>query len=231
MKQSRSTTYNLLCVAHPDDETIFFGGLIQRLASEAKAKPWTVVCMTDGNADGEGKKRRKQFEAACEVLGVKDAQWWGYSDIFEKRLPVDDIADRLRALPKPNLVFTHGIIGEYGHPHHQDVSYAVHSAFHDHEKVFASAYNANPTLGIELDQKEFETKASTLMEIYGSETQRFLNLLPATGYEGFLQLSHKEVSALYDYFAHDKTLRTKDLEAYKWLTKFLKSRRHQARPF
>ncbi len=231
MKKSRSTSYNLLCVAHPDDETIFFGGLIQRLARESKAKPWTVVCMTDGNADGEGKKRKRQFESACRVLGVQNPQWWGYADIFEKRLPVGEIAEKLRALPTPNMVFTHGIIGEYGHPHHQDVSFAVHTAFAGHDRVFTTSYNANPTLGIELDKKEFETKAKVLMEIYGSETQRFMNLLPATGYEGFLQLEHKEIQALYDYFAHKKSLRTKDLKAYRWLTAFLKTRREQPRPF
>src|SRR5262245_23146964 len=116
-----SSKFNLLCVAHPDDEVIFFGGLLQR----RRTLPWTIVCMTDANADGDGRRRKLQFEKACRSLGIKDAQWWNYPDIYEQRLPVEDIIAQLREeFPRPQNVFTHGIVGEYGHPHHQDVSFA-----------------------------------------------------------------------------------------------------------
>lgn len=223
----RLEKYDLLCVAHPDDETIFFSGLLQ---SERK-RPWTVVCMTNGNADGDGKRRRRQFEAACKRQGVKDAQWWGFEDIYEKRLPVDEISARLLALPTPERVFTHGIIGEYGHPHHQDVSYAVHQAFADHPKVYGAAYNAAPEIGIALNAKEFAIKGEILTDIYGSETTRFMNLLPATAFEGFLQLDAVEIEAVYDFFVREKPLRQRDLKAYRWLAAFLKTRRDQKRPF
>ena len=222
-----SKANNLIVVAHPDDETIFFGGLIQR----RRTRNWTVVCMTDANADGEGRKRKKQFETACAKLGVKDAQWWGYPDIYEKRLDVTAISERLLRLPTPHEIFTHGIIGEYGHPHHQDVSYSVHQAFAKHTRVYSCAYNAHPGLSVALTEKEFSKKADVLTHIYGSETSRFLNLLPATAFEGFLQLDSKEVEAVYDFFARKKSLRTKDLVAYKWLADFLKTRRDQKRPF
>jgi LmbE family N-acetylglucosaminyl deacetylase len=227
MKKTGASSYYLLCIAHPDDETIFFGGLIQR----KRDRPWTVVCMTDANADGQGKKRKRQFQRACQMLGVQDPQWWGYNDIFEKRLPVEEIVSRLQNLPKPHSIFTHGIIGEYGHPHHQDVSFSVHEAFKNHPRLYSCSYNATPDLGFQLKPDEFIKKATILTEVYGSETSRFLNLLPSTAFEGFLKLDEKEVRALYDYFARDKSLRTKDLKAYAWLAKFLKSRRHQPRPF
>ena len=219
--------YDLLCVAHPDDETIFFGGPLQH----RRARPWTVVCMTNGDADGNGRRRRRQFEKACALQGVKDAQWWNYPDVFEKRLPVEEISARLLALPKPHSVFTHGIIGEYGHPHHQDVSYAVHQAFETHARLYASAYNASPDFGIQLSPQEFRRKTEILTEIYGSETSRFLNLLPATAFEGYVQLDVSEVEAVYDFFARGKSLRTKDLKAYAWLAKFLKTQRGMKRPF
>lgn len=218
---------NLLVVAHPDDESIFFGGLLQR----RRGRKWTIVCMTDANADGEGRKRKKQFETACARLGVKDAQWWGFPDIYEKRLDTDAIVARLRQLPAPFEVYTHGIIGEYGHPHHQDVSYAVHHAFAKHPRVFASAYNTMPEKSIRLSAKEFATKADVLAHIYGSETTRFLNLLDATAFEGFVRLDLKEVEAVYDFLARKRPLRTKDLKAYKWYADFLKTRRDQKRPF
>jgi LmbE family N-acetylglucosaminyl deacetylase len=219
--------YNLLCVAHPDDEIIFFGGLLQR----RRTLPWTVICMTDANADGQGRKRRAQFEKACKIFGVKDAQWWAYPDVYEKRLPVDDIQSRLGEISKPESVFTHGIIGEYGHPHHQDVSFAVHSAFENHPRVFACAYNANPDFSIHLTEKEFALKSKVLTQVYGSETSRFLNLMPSTSSEGYLRLDLREVKAIYDYFAHGKPLKKPALQAYAWLYDFLKSRREQPRPF
>ncbi|MEK7355673.1 MAG: PIG-L family deacetylase, partial [Bdellovibrionota bacterium] len=124
-------------MAQPDDETLFFGGLLQR----RRTRRWTVVCVTDANADGQGKKRRKQFEKACRLLGVKKPLWWSFPDRYAERLPVVELIAKLRALPKPHTIYTHGIIGEYGHPHHQDVSYAVHLAFAEHPRVYASAYN------------------------------------------------------------------------------------------
>ncbi len=219
--------YNLLCVAHPDDEIIFFGGLLQR----RRALPWTIICMTDANADGQGRKRKAQYEKSCKMLGVKDAQWWAYPDVYEKRLPVDEIVSRLEEMPRPQAVFTHGIVGEYGHPHHQDVSFAVHTAFSEHQRVFACAYNAAPDFTIGLTKKEFALKAKILTDVYGSETSRFLNLLPATSTEGYLSLDPSEVKAIYDYLAHGKALKKSSLHAYAWLEKFLKSRRKQPRPF
>jgi LmbE family N-acetylglucosaminyl deacetylase len=226
-RKPRAKAHNLIVVAHPDDETIFFGGLMQR----HRTKLWTIVCMTDANADGDGRRRKKQFEKACRLQGVKDAQWWGFPDIYEKRLDISAMTDGLLALPKPHEVYTHGIIGEYGHPHHQDVSYAVHKAFSENARVYSAAYNTFPDFSISLTKKEFAKKADVLTQTYGSETSRFLNLLPATAYEGFLHLDLKEVEAVYDFFAHGKSLRSSDLRAYKWLVDFLRTRRKQKRPF
>ncbi len=227
IRKPRAKAHNLIVVAHPDDETIFFGGLMQR----HRSREWTVVCMTDGNADGEGRKRKKQFEDACRKQGVKDAQWWGYPDIFENRLDTEKIERELAGLPNPHEVYTHGIIGEYGHPHHQDVSYAVHKAFEKHPRVYSAAYNTHPDFSIVLSKNEFAKKTDVLTQVYGSETSRFLNLLPATAFEGFLHLEMKEVEAIYRFYAKKKPLKSDDLRAYKWLAEFIKSRRDQKRPF
>lgn len=222
-----SPKYDLLVVAHPDDETLFFGGLLQR----RKTRPWTVICATDANADGFGAMRRKQFERACKMLGVKRSEWWSYPDRYETRLPVNELTERLKALPTPHTIYTHGIIGEYGHPHHQDVSIAVHRAFAKHPRVFSSAYNAFPDFRIELDEKEFRKKAKILTEVYGSETMRFLNLLTASSTEGFMSLTAKEVEAVYGFYAQGKALDKKALPRYGWLAELLKAQREMARPF
>jgi LmbE family N-acetylglucosaminyl deacetylase len=222
--------YGLVCVAHPDDETLFFGGVLQRRISKS-SMPWTVVCVTDGNADGQGDAREKQFRKACRELGVKRAEWWGFADRFEERLDVAEIRLRLEDLPIPQEIYTHGPIGEYGHPHHQDVCYATHAAFPDHPKLFASAYNAYPEFQITLTPKEFERKARILTRVYGSETQRFLNLLPATSAEGYLRLDRREIEALYEFLARGGALRPDRLQAYRWLAPYLKANAAIERPF
>ena len=54
----------LVVTAHPDDETIFFGGLLQKKRNKL---PWHVVCAT---SDGDP-ARKKQFTKACALLGVE----------------------------------------------------------------------------------------------------------------------------------------------------------------
>jgi hypothetical protein len=88
-----------------------------------------------------------------------------------------------------------------------------------------------PTKAVKLTEKEFALKAEVLTHIYGSETTRFLNLLDASAYEGFLKLGIDEVEAIYDFLAKKRPLRVKDLKAYAWYADFLKSRREQPRPF
>jgi LmbE family N-acetylglucosaminyl deacetylase len=258
---------NLLCVAHPDDETIFFAGLLlaahkelsrsidQVRRNEAKASQikssqasrgkergtgrglrssasaisnrWKVICFT---TDGS-QKRKRQFTKACALLGVEEVLWWEYQDIYSKRLPLEAMISRLQALATPKVVFTHGIVGEYGHPHHQDVSLAVHEAFDERARVYSSAYNCYPDFSVHLTKNEFEKKAKILTRIYGSETTRFLNVLPATSTEGFCKLDLSEVRAVYEYLARGKKLEISSLKKYLWLKTYLPHLRDLPRPF
>lgn len=222
---------SLVCVSHPDDETLFFGGLLQR----KRKYPWTVICVTDGNADGQGKLRYKQFQKAMAALGVKNYEWLGFPDKFEERLDIASLIERLKLLPathgEPYEIFTHGILGEYEHPHHQDVSYAVHHAFEGHPRLYSAAYNSYPSLHIQLTAKEYAVKSKVLIETYGSETSRFINFLPSTYAEGFLKLDLKEVETIYHHIANGKPLKVSSLKAYAWMIKHLKGRKTISRPF
>jgi LmbE family N-acetylglucosaminyl deacetylase len=220
--------YNLVCVAHPDDETIFFGGTILQ---QAKKLPWRIVCATDGNADGDGARRKKQFESACKMLGVKHFDMVGLPDRYEQRLDINSLEAFLRKLPKPTTIYTHGVLGEYGHPHHQDVSVAVHRAFNSHKNLYSVAYNSFPEVVTQLSPTEYKRKAKILTDVYGSETSRFLNLLPVTFTEGFQRLSLKEVEKLYDFFTGVAELTPAALKRYPWLQEFLLANRERARPF
>ena len=162
-----------MVVAHPDDETIFYGGILQA----HRRHPWHVICVTDGNADGDGARRKMDFLAACGQLKVAHAEMWDLPDIYSKRLDLGKIDLRLSNLKRPNAVFTHGILGEYGHPHHQDVSLAVHRHFKHPIQVWGVAYNSFPQKTFRLSKKAFQLKQKILSETYLSQTVNFARYL------------------------------------------------------
>lgn len=220
--------HNLVIVAHPDDETIFFGGLIQVY----RRRPWKVICVTDGNADGLGAKRRQEFEKATHTLRAHKAEMWDFPDKFEQRLNIDQLIARL-SQESAVEVFTHGVLGEYGHPHHQDVSLAVHRTFHKKAHVWSTAYNCFADKSFKLPRKAFEKKGDVLSQIYFNETKRFSRWLPLTNYESFTQVTLQEVEALYNYFAQNSPSTPEGLKVYKWFVPYLEEFRRQVkeRPF
>lgn len=199
-------------VAHPDDETIFFGGLIQQTPND-----FHIVCVTDGNADGRGQERKLEFENACKELGCKSFEMWDFPDIYEKRLDIKALSKRLKALGEFQEVYTHNPLGEYGHPHHQDVSHAVYKTFTGNS-IISPAYNDFPDIGIALTEEVFEKKSYILTHIYGKETERFLNILPVTWGEGFSAVEEDEAESIYKFLSgqsEDLTLnRFKSIESF-----------------
>lgn len=212
--------HNLIVVAHPDDETIFFGGLIQ----QSKRLPWHVVCVTDGNADGKGAERQKQFQQACQKLKVWRTTFFHLPDFYEKRLDIQTLQNKFSAMDTPHEIFTHGPLGEYGHPHHQDVCYATHHFFSNKAPVWAVAHNCRPEKVIKLTPDQFRKKTDILSKIYFSETERFINFVPATAMEGFVRFQLREIEALYNFFLSSESpshFDQKNLKKYKWLQPYL----------
>lgn len=102
-----------LVVAHPDDETLWCGGLLQRLPLD-----WTVIACSIPRRDPE---RAWKFFDACRDLGAA-----GRLLPFEETPAVENLRGLpLLALAGYDLVATHGAAGEYGHPHHRQVHHAV----------------------------------------------------------------------------------------------------------
>ncbi len=220
--------YNLLVVAHPDDETIFFGGLLQVY----RRRPWRIICVTDGNANGDGKLRATQFSETCKMLNVKDFATWEFPDSFDSRLDVELLTEKL-SQETPSEIFTHGVLGEYGHPHHQDVCLAVHRAFRPKLPVWSVAYNCFSDKTFRLPRKAFEKKCRILSENYFDQTKSFARWLPVQMHEGFVQVTPAEVESLHAYFAKNSVLREQDLQIYKWFVPYLAHYREQirTRPF
>ena len=225
----KKTSDYAVIVAHPDDEALFFSGL---MLSKPKIK-WHVICVTDGNADGAGLSRALQFKESCQLLKVNKHEIWDLPDIFDKRLQTDELISRLQNLPTFKKVYTHGILGEYGHFHHQDVSFAVHTAFKKRSPVFSTAYNTYPQEKINLSLAQFALKTKILWKVYGSETQRLINFIPASSSEGFTSVGFEEVKSIYGALAKNEILDSGKLKNYKWLSEWIKSGSAQlsSRPF
>lgn len=118
----------LAFVAHPDDESYSFGGLIA-LAARAGWR-CLIECASYGEHgerhDGGlstpnalADTRAMELEASCEALGAAPPTFWGLPD-GEMRLhrgEQERIA-RLMTAQQPSLVLSLGADGAYGHPDH-----------------------------------------------------------------------------------------------------------------
>jgi LmbE family N-acetylglucosaminyl deacetylase len=137
---------DLLCVrAHPDDESSATGGLLAKLAAEGRR---TAVIICTGGEEGEihdpdlvyeeafprlGEIRKRELEAACQVLKVSELYMLGYRDsgmagteanahpdafcnaaLEESASKVATIIRDLR----PRVIVTDNQWGGYGHPDH-----------------------------------------------------------------------------------------------------------------
>jgi LmbE family N-acetylglucosaminyl deacetylase/predicted DCC family thiol-disulfide oxidoreductase YuxK len=133
--------------AHPDDETLFGGGVLARSSDEG-VRTVVVTCTggelgfgPDGTLPGSpgrdddavGELRRGELAESCRILGVGHLELLGYRDSgmagwAQNRasgafcgVPVGEAAARLGevlARERPDVVVTYGADGFYGHPDH-----------------------------------------------------------------------------------------------------------------
>lgn len=133
----------LLCVtAHPDDEAGGFGGSLL-LYAERNVQTH-VVCLTDGQAASNrgsagsgaelGAIRRREFAAACALLGVQWNEIVGLPDGQLDHQPFADVVGhlvrRIREI-RPHVMLTFGTEGAItAHPDHSMASLFATAAFH-----------------------------------------------------------------------------------------------------
>jgi LmbE family N-acetylglucosaminyl deacetylase len=165
-------------VAHPDDETIWCGGLI----CMRSAWDWTVVSV----CRGDDPDREPRFRAACLALGAS-----GFiSDLDDGSPPagIDPAADIAPRVVETigggrwDLVVTHGANGEYGHPRHKETHEAVRglvaSGALRAAEFWSFAYECDASTGhsspasdadvvVDLSDDVFEEKTGIIREIYG----------------------------------------------------------------
>ncbi len=173
-----------IIVAHPDDETIWSGGLILQ-------KPewqWTVLSLC--RADDPDRSRK--FESVSGLLGF-DAL---ISDVDDsnplKQIDAQrDIGSRILnflASTCWDLCLTHGSNGEYGHPRHKEVHgevlRLVHNGTLECHQLWTFAYECNvqkkicrpdshANVLVHLADKELFQKRRIVHQEYGYEEDSF----------------------------------------------------------
>jgi LmbE family N-acetylglucosaminyl deacetylase len=132
----------LVVTAHPDDEAANFGGTL--LHYQARGVETHVLCLTPGQSashrgdtksdDELAERRRAEFQAACTVLRVAQAEVLDYRDGHLPRIDfyttVADLTRRLRRI-RPNVVLTYGPEGGVtAHTDHGMASILTTTAVH-----------------------------------------------------------------------------------------------------
>lgn len=115
-----------LIYAHPDDETIFAGGLML-------AHPdwkWTLLRMTGGNDPAREKSHARALDLyRKEGLNIQAHCFNGTDEWLNWIGRAHWAAALAQTRGKADVVFTHGFRGEYGHPHHIALHHIVHTLY------------------------------------------------------------------------------------------------------
>ncbi|ORY48095.1 LmbE-like protein [Rhizoclosmatium globosum] len=144
-KASSKTKNILLVVAHPDDECMFFGPTVVHLTREAGVVVH-AVSVSNGNFDGLGAVRQKEFVESCKALGIQPENvvvlddekmqdgmkvWWKEEDVARVVQP---------------LIITFDKYGISGHPNHRALYTGVKHVVAQHQKIKAFALISVPLL-------------------------------------------------------------------------------------
>jgi LmbE family N-acetylglucosaminyl deacetylase len=114
---------SVVVVAHPDDEVLFFGGLVLSQSDH----DWTIVCCSVPRVDPI---RAWKFFDACEALRAAGARVSGRLLPYQEPEPDQPLENERMALlnlASHDRIVTHGIEGGYGHVHHKALHAFIHS--------------------------------------------------------------------------------------------------------
>ena len=125
----------LAVLAHPDDESLGFGGTLARYAAETVETYLVTATRGERGRFGSlekpgdpvevGRVREAELRQAAAVLGIHEVSILGYPDGAVDGVPaataIRAIASHIRRI-RPNVIVTFGPDGAYGHPDHIAVS-------------------------------------------------------------------------------------------------------------
>ena len=126
-------------LAHPDDESLGFGGTLATYAAEGVEVSLVMATLGQGGRyrghrqgtpehpgpDALESMREQELRAAVDVLGIRDLHLLGYRDTQLDRADPREAIGRIVAAvrrARPDVVLTFGPDGAYGHPDHIAIS-------------------------------------------------------------------------------------------------------------
>lgn len=144
----------LFALAHPDDESFGYGGVIARYV--AAGVDVYLICSTNGDAgtvspeflngyDSVGALRLAELDCAAATLGLRQVFRLGYKDsgmmhsetsldpACSWQAPPEELARRVVEVirrVRPQVIVTFNEYGGYGHPDHIAIQRATATAFH-----------------------------------------------------------------------------------------------------
>lgn len=193
----------LLVVTHPDDETIFAGGLI---LSSHETK-WTIVCVHP-----QDQQRKKEFLSACNFLESESSSSI-YPVLFDPllnpngQINAEWLIDGLKHYRTSyDFVLTHNREGEYGNENHRLVQRCViRSIANPNTWVFISPGSTNAN---QESLKSNHPKGNVTLKL----TPKFQKLKIVAFHR-----CHQSQAALYGYDPVSRKLLDSDLqETLKW---------------
>jgi len=129
-------TLRLLAVlAHPDDESLGFGGTLAKYAAEGVGTYLVTATRGERGRFGSlgksgdpvevGRVREAELREAATMLGIREVSILNYPDGAVDEVPaaiaIRAIASQIRRI-RPHVIVTFGPDGAYGHPDHIAVS-------------------------------------------------------------------------------------------------------------
>ncbi len=181
----------LVIVAHPDDETIWMGGILLKNITR-----WNLTIIS--LCRKYDKDRAPKFRKVCRILKAK-CFMEDLEDEKLKDIPRNVVIKQINKYSNKNYdyIFTHGKNGEYGHKRHIDVNKAVVEMLKKKilscKKVFFFSYkikgraccaDKNADKFIRLNSIQLKKKKRLITKIYGFKKGGFEDLC-CRGEEGF----------------------------------------------
>ncbi|CAM6085057.1 unnamed protein product [Calypogeia fissa] len=163
----------LLLVAHPDDECMFFGPTLLSLRMQPTIFDLRVLCISSGNADGLGERRKLEMISSCAVLKVlpehvevldHPALQDGHRQEWNQQLLVEIIHQKVKS-QEIDIVITFDGYGVSGHPNHSALSRALRAYILRASKHPQSYADLPPVEGWELVSLNIARKYSGVLEI------------------------------------------------------------------
>jgi LmbE family N-acetylglucosaminyl deacetylase len=125
----------LAVLAHPDDESLGFGGTLARYAAEGVETYLVTATRGErgrfgplgkgGDPAEVGRVRESELRAAAAVLGIREVSILNYPDgaldQVEAATAIRAVVSHIRRI-QPDVVVTFGPEGAYGHPDHIAIS-------------------------------------------------------------------------------------------------------------